>query len=67
MIGLRLRGFATNLTEYSAEIIESLRVPKSERVMNELDLFVVSFGVAFFLASDRCKQLLAWLGFRKAP
>ncbi len=66
MIGVRLPGFATNLTEYSAEIIESLRVPKSERVMNELDVFVVSFGVAFFLASDRFKQLLAWLGFRKA-
>ncbi len=35
--------------------------------MNELDVFVVSFGVAFFLASDRFKQLLAWMGLRKTP
>jgi hypothetical protein len=34
--------------------------------MNELDVFVVSFGVAFFVASDRFKQLLAWIGLRKA-
>ena len=27
LIGLRLLGFATNLTEYSVEIIESVRVP----------------------------------------
>lgn len=27
VVGVRLPGFATNLTEYSAEIVESLRVP----------------------------------------
>jgi hypothetical protein len=33
--------------------------------MNELDVFVVTFGIAFFVASDRFKQLLSWMGLRK--
>jgi hypothetical protein len=40
-------------------------LPKSEQVMNELDVFVVTFGIAFFVASDRFKQLLSWMGLRK--
>jgi len=30
--------------------------------MNELDIFVFSFGIAFFVASDRFKQLISWMG-----
>jgi hypothetical protein len=56
--------FATNLTEYSAGIFESARSFKSEHAMNEIDVFVVAFGIAFFVASDRFKRLLSFLGLR---
>jgi hypothetical protein len=47
-------------------MMESSRLPKSEQAMNKLDVFVVSFGIAFFLASERFKRLLSWMGVRKA-
>jgi hypothetical protein len=34
--------------------------------MTGFDVFVVSFGIAFFVASDRFKQLLSWMGLGKA-
>jgi hypothetical protein len=34
--------------------------------MTELDIFVISFGAAFFVASDRFKQLLSFIGDRLA-
>jgi hypothetical protein len=58
--------FATNLTVYFPQMMESSLLPKSEQAMNKLDVFVVSFGIAFFLASERFKRLLSWMGVRKA-
>lgn len=35
--------------------------------MNEIDVFVVAFGTAFFVASDRFKRMLSFLGLRNKP
>jgi hypothetical protein len=48
-------------------MFESARSFKSEHAMNELDVFVVAFGIAFFIASDRFKRLLSFLGLRDKP
>jgi len=42
-----------------------LSSPSEPSFMNGWDAFIVSFGIAFFLASGRCKQWLVKVGYLK--
>lgn len=57
-----MAGTETWVTESGQRNARSWLLCNTEHFMTGLDIFVVSFGVAFIVVSDRFKVLLAALG-----